>query len=99
MIARQRTNPHVGSHFEAFLADDGTLVSSTAVALKRALIREITRAMKAGRVSTAELARRMKTRPAVVHGLLDRADARVTLATINKAAMALGRTLRLQLGE
>ena len=87
----------MGSHFETFLADEGTLASATAVALQRALVREIARAMKAGRVSTAELARRMKTRPAVVHALLDRGNARVTLATINKAAMALGRTLRFQL--
>lgn len=95
-MARKKANPHVGSDFEDFLAEEGRLEESTALAIKRVLSWEIERAMKQGRVSQAELARRMKTSRAVVHRLLDETDPSVTLATINKAATALGRTVRLQ---
>jgi antitoxin HicB len=95
-MARKNANPHVGSDFEDFLSNEGRLEESTALAIKRVLAWEIERAMKQGRVSQAELARRMKTSRAVVHRLLDETDPSVTLATINKAATALGRTVRLQ---
>ena len=95
-MARKKANPHVGSDFEDFLSNEGRLEESTALAIKRVLAWEIERAMKQGRVSQAELARRMKTSRAVVHRLLDETDPSVTLATINKAATALGRTVRLQ---
>jgi antitoxin HicB len=95
-MARKKANPHVGSDFEDFLSKEERLEDSTALAIKRVLAWEIERAMKQGRVSQAELARRMKTSRAVVHRLLDETDPSVTLATINKAATALGRTVRLQ---
>ena len=96
-MARKKANPHVGSDFEDFLAEEGRLEESTALAVKRVLAWEIAQAMKAGKVSQAELARRMKTSRAVVHRLLDASDPSVTLATISKAATALGRSIRVKL--
>ena len=96
-MARKKSNPHVGSDFEAFLAEEGRLQESTALAIKRALAWQIARAMKETNVSQAELARRMKTSRAVVHRLLDATDASVTLSTISKAATALGRSVRVRL--
>jgi len=96
-MARKKVNPHVGSDFEDFLAEEGRLEESTALAVKRVLAWELTQAMKAGKVSQAELARRMKTSRAVVHRLLDASDPSVTLATISKAATALGRSIRVKL--
>lgn len=96
-MARKKVNPHVGSDFEDFLADEGRLEESTALAVKRVLAWELAQAMKAGKVSQAELARRMKTSRAVVHRLLDASDPSVTLATISKAATALGRNIRVKL--
>ena len=96
-MARKKVNPHVGSDFEDFLAEEGRLEESTALAVKRVLAWELAQAMKAGKVSQAELARRMKTSRAVVHRLLDASDPSVTLATISKAATALGRSIRVKL--
>lgn len=96
-MAGSKKNPHVGSDFEAFLAEDGQLEAATAVAIKRVLTWQIEQAMKQGKVSQAELARRMKTSRAVIHRLLDADDPSVTLSTISKAAAALGRSVRLQL--
>lgn len=96
-MARKKTNPHVGSDFENFLAEEGRLEASTAHAVKRVLAWQLEQAMKEAGVSQAELARRMKTSRAVIHRLLDATDPSVTLSTISKAAAALGRSIRLQL--
>ena len=96
-MASAKKNPHIGSDFEAFLAEDGQLEAATAVAIKRVLTWQIEQAMTQGKVSQAELARRMKTSRAVIHRLLDADDPSVTISTISKAAAALGRSVRLQL--
>lgn len=96
-MAKKLKNPHIGSDFESFLAEQGDLEEATALAVKRVLAWELTQAMKQGKVSRAELARRMKTSRAVVHRLLNAEDSAVTLATISRAAAALGRHIRLRL--
>jgi antitoxin HicB len=96
-MSRKKPNPSVGSSFEDFLKEDGRLEQATALAVKRVLAWELDRAMKEANVSKAELARRMKTSRAVVHRLLDADDPSVTLATISKAATALGRSVRVAL--
>jgi transcriptional regulator with XRE-family HTH domain len=60
------------------------------------LTEELTRAMTDQGVSRAELARRLGTSPAYVSKVL-RGDANLTLATITKLAMALGRTVHIGL--
>jgi plasmid maintenance system antidote protein VapI len=97
-MARKRKNAHVGSSFESYLAEQGELEVATALAVKRVLAWELGRAMKAANISRAELARRMRTSRAVVHRLLDESDPSVTLATISRAATALGRSLRVRIG-
>lgn len=96
-MAQKKTNSHVGSNFEDFLAKEGRLQESTALAIKRVLAWEIGRIMKETHVSKAELARRMRTSRAVVHRLLDARDPSVTLLTISRAATALGRRVRVGL--
>ena len=96
-MARKKPNPHIGSDFEDFLREEGRLEASTAQAIKRVLAWQLGQAMKQGRVSQAELARRMKTSRAAVHRLLDETDSSVTLSTISKAATALGCSVTLQL--
>ena len=93
-MPRNKTHRHVGSDFEDFLIEEGRLQDSTARAVKRVLAWEIARAMQEARLSQAELARRMKTSRAVVHRLLDPDDTSVTLATLTRVAIALGRTVR-----
>jgi antitoxin HicB len=96
-MPRKNANPHVGSNFEDFLAEEGQLEGATAVAVKRVLTWQLQAAMKDAKVSQAELARRMKTSRAAIHRLLDASDSSVTLSTISKAAAALGRSVRLHL--
>lgn len=97
MTKKRKANPRVGSDFEDFLREEGRLEEATAVAIKRVLAWEIQRAMAADGVTQAEMARRMKTSRAVVRRLLDAEDSSVTLATISRAATALGRQIELKL--
>jgi len=96
---RKKLNPHLGSDFEDFLAEEGQREAATAVAVKRMLAWQLRNAMQQARVSHAELARRMNTSRAVIYRLLDATDPSVTLSTISKAAAALGRSVRLQLAD
>jgi transcriptional regulator with XRE-family HTH domain len=73
------------------------LEEATALAIKRVLAWEFEQAMKEANVSQAEMARRMNTSRAVIRRLLDASDPSITLATISKAATALGKSLRLKL--
>lgn len=86
-----------GSRLEDFLEAEGRLAESTAIAVKRVLAWEIQRVMASEGVSQAEMARRMNTSRAVVRRLLDDSDPSVTLSTISRAALALGRQVRLNL--
>jgi antitoxin HicB len=79
------------------LRDEGRLEQATAVAIKRVLSWELQRAMESAGVTQAEMARRMKTSRAVVRRLLDDTDPSVTLTTISRAALALGKQIKLKL--
>ncbi len=96
-MARRRTHPRIGSDFEDFLREEGRLDEATAVAVKRVLAWELEEAMKKANVSQAEMARRMSTSRAVIRRLLDANDLSITLATMSKAAAALGRSLQFRL--
>jgi antitoxin HicB len=96
-MKRKTKNPRVGRSFEDYLDEEGDLQEATALAVKRVLAWELSRAMKKANMSRAELARRMRTSRAVVHRLLDETDPSVTLATISRAATALGRSIRVRL--
>ena len=93
-MPRKKPHRHVGSDFEDFLVEDGRLHESTARAVKRVLAWDVAQAMERDQISQAELARRMRTSRAVVRRLLDPDDTAVTLATLTRVAIALGRTVR-----
>lgn len=92
-------NPHRGSSFDSFLAEEGILEEVEAVAVKRAIALEIADLMKQGQVSKVALARKMSTSRAALDRLLDPANPSVTLGTLSRAARALGRKVKLELVE
>jgi predicted XRE-type DNA-binding protein len=80
-----------------FLKDEGKLEEFEAVAIKEVLAWQIAEAMKAQKLSRKRLAERMKTSRSQIRRLLDPKDGNVTLATLQRAAKMVGRTLRLEL--
>jgi antitoxin HicB len=80
-----------------FLKDEGKLEEFEATAIKEVLAWQLTEAMKAGKMSRKRLAERMKTSRSQISRLLDPKDGNVTIATLQRAARMVGRTLRLEL--
>lgn len=80
-----------------FLKQEGKLEEFEAVAIKEVLAFQITEAMKAQKLSRRRLAERMNTSRSQIGRLLDPKDGNVTIATLQRAARIVGRTLRLEL--
>lgn len=88
---------HIGSDFDSFLRADDLLAESEAGALKRVVAWQIEREMKRRRISRAKLASRMKASPAALDRLFAPDQSSVTLKLLEKAALALGRKLKVEL--
>jgi antitoxin HicB len=88
---------HIGSDFDGFLRDEGLLDNAEAVATKRVIAFQITQEMERAHITQSELARRMKTSRSAVERLLDPANPAVTLSTLERAASAVGKRLKVQL--
>ena len=88
---------HLGSSFEDFLREEGTLEETTNRAIKRVLARQLRQLMAEQGLSKSEMARRMRTSRPALERLLDPDNDAVTLNTLQKAARAVGRELRLEL--
>ena len=87
----------LGSSFDDFLKEEGIFEETQAVALKRVLAWQIEDAMKEQNIGNAEMARRMGTSRSQLDRLLDPQHTDVKIATLVRAAEALGRSLRLEL--
>jgi antitoxin HicB len=88
---------HVGSNLDDFLRDEGLLDDAEAVATKRVIAYQIAQEMERAQISQSELARRMKTSRSAVERLLDPTNPSVTLVTLERAASAVGKRLKVQL--
>jgi antitoxin HicB len=88
---------HIGSSFDAFLEEEGMRDAAHAHAIKRVVAWQIEEAMKVQGVSKVEMAKRMKTSRAQLDRLLDPENDRVQLDTVQRAASAVGKKLRLEL--
>jgi DNA-binding Xre family transcriptional regulator len=87
----------VGSSFDGFLKDEGIYGDVTARAIKRVIARQLDALMQDEGLTKTELAKRMKTSRAQLDRLLDPDNESVTLATLTRAAQAVGRQLRMEL--
>ncbi len=88
---------NIGSTFDSFLREEGIHEEVTAVAIKRVVARQVEAAMKEKSLSKAEMARRMNTSHAALDRLLDPGNDAVTLSTLQRAAIVVGRELRVEL--
>ncbi len=90
-------NPHIGSDFDDFLAEENLAEEVSAAALKRVIAWQIAEAMKAQNISKKALAERMHTSRTAVDRALDQNDPGMTLATLASAARALGQRVEVRL--
>jgi antitoxin HicB len=83
--------------FDAFLERDGLLAETEDTAIKEIIADQIKVAMDKKGLSKTAMATRMKTSRRQLDRLLDPENASVTLATLRRAASAVGRNLRVEL--
>ena len=86
-----------GMSFDSWLDEEGIREEVTAAALKRVLARQIAAAMKRDGITKTEMARRMRASRSTLGRLLDEQNGSVALATLCKAASAVGREVCLDL--
>ncbi len=87
----------VGSSFEDYLREQGTLEETTAAAIKRVIAWQLREAMATQRLSKHAMAKKMNTSRSQLDRVLDPNNDRIQLATLIGAAEALGRRLRIEL--
>ena len=90
-------NPHIGSGLDEFLAEEGLLGELEAAAVKRVIAYQLVQHMEQNGLSKAAMAQRMRTSRPALDRLLDPGNPSVTLHTMDRAARALGKKLRIQL--
>ncbi len=90
-------NKHIGSDFDDFLEEEGLLAEVEATAFKRVLVYQVEELMKSQQLTKTEMARRMQTSRASLNRLLDPSNPSITLQTLERAAAALGKRLRIEL--
>ena len=88
---------NIGSNFDDFLREEKMFEHTQAVAIKRVIAYQISEEMKQRKLSKTEMAGKMKTSRAALERLLDPANASVTLSTLERAASALGKKLKVEL--
>ena len=93
----QKKKGKVGSSFDHFLAEQGILEECEEQAVKQILADQIRAAMEKDRLTKAAMAIRMQTSRRALDRLLDPTNTSVTLHTLQRAAVAIGRQLRLEL--
>ena len=89
---------HLGGNFDDFLREQDMLAGAEAVAAKRVLSFQIEKAMRRKGLTKVEMATQMRTSRTAVDRLLDPKNISVTLNTLEKAALVLGKKLSIRLG-
>ena len=90
-------NKHLGSSFDDFLDEEGLRADAEATAIKRVIAYQIEIEMKQANLSKTAMAAKMHTSRTSLDRLLDPANVSVTLQTLERAALALGKSLKVEL--
>lgn len=93
------SNPHIGSDFDDFLRAENIFEEVQARAIKKVVASMIVQVMAETHVTKAEMARRMATSRGQLNRLLDPANPSVTLATLAKAARAIGKRMSISFDD
>ncbi|MBW2339672.1 MAG: XRE family transcriptional regulator [Deltaproteobacteria bacterium] len=88
---------NIGDSFDDFLESEGLIDEVELTALKRVLAFQVIELMKEQNLSKTDMAKRMATSRSSLERLLDPVNESVTLQTMKKAALVLGKRLRIEL--
>jgi len=96
-VAAKAPRGRVGSRLDDLLRETGDYEAVKAIAIKRVIAWQIAEAMRSEGLTKAAMAARMATSRSQLDRLLDPSNEEVTLSTLARAAVALGRDIRLEL--
>jgi len=88
---------HIGDSLDDFLTEEDLLEDATVIAVKRTIVWQIKKEMELQNITKTNLAKRMKTSRNAVNRLLDDSNAHLTLTMLVKVAVALNKTIRVEL--
>ncbi len=94
-----KANPHIGSSFEGFLHEEGIYEAVEQLAAKKLIAQQLRAQMDAAHLSKSAMATRLQTIRSQLDRVLDPDNESVTLATLERAARAIGKRLRVSLEE
>lgn len=87
----------IGSSFEDYLAAQGTLEETNAMAVKRVLAWQLEQAMERRQMSKSAMAAAMRTSRSQLDRILDPENDHIRLDTLAAAAKAVGLNLKIEL--
>ncbi len=90
-------HPNRGTSLEAVLEEDGNLEHANAIAVKRVIAWQLQQEMTNRHLTKTEMARKMETTRRQLDRVLNPDDGNVTIETLQRAAKAVGRSLKLEL--
>ncbi len=88
---------HTGSTLDSLPEEDGVLGEVEAIAIKRVIAWQLTKAMKARKITKQAMAARLNTSRSQLDRLLDPKNTSVNLTTIVQAAKAIGKKIRVDM--
>jgi antitoxin HicB len=94
-----KVTDHSGSTFDSFLEQEGIREEVEAVAIKRVLAWQLSRAMKEQQKTKQAMAKQLRTSRSQLDRLLDPQNVSVTLDTITRAARALGKRVIIRVAD
>lgn len=93
----KETHKNIGSDFDDFLSEENLKDEVEAIAIKRVITFQLQQEMKKKHITKTNMAKKMHTSRSAVDRLFDPENDSLTLVTLNKAAHALGKKLKVQL--
>lgn len=85
---------YLGSNFDDFLEEEDLLADVESRAIKRVIAFRIAELMKEYKLSKTEMAKKMNTSRSALDRLLDPNNESVTLYTLERAALVLGKRIQ-----
>jgi antitoxin HicB len=92
-------NPHIGSSFDDFLEEEGIAAEVTGQAVREIIARLVIEHMTQARLTKTEMAARMHTSRQALDRLLDPKGGGLTLDTLERAASAVGKRVRISFDD
>ena len=94
---KKANHPNRGTSLEAVLAADNNLEGATALAAKRVIAWQLAEEMERRKLTKSAMAKLMKTSRIQLDRVLSPDDGNVTLDTLQRAAKAVGKSIKLEL--